>query len=86
MLLQIDIIDRNDNSPSFDVVSSGVIFDGSEVVIDVMEECLVGTTLISVNGRDNDQGKNGEVVFEIIGDVNRLLALTSHHSGTIKNI
>ena len=80
---QIDIVDQNDHSPSFRVVSPDVIYnDGDDdVIVDITEESVIGTRLISVLGRDKDQGINGEIVFEILNDDNGLLSLESSHTG-----
>ena len=52
-----------------------------EVVVDINEEVGVGTEVFLVEAKDQDQGNNGRVVFEIDDYVGGLVVLERETSG-----
>ncbi|PRD31895.1 UNVERIFIED_CONTAM: ds [Trichonephila clavipes] len=57
-VVNIQILDRNDNSPVF--------VEPVESVVEVLEEQPLGTEVVQVVAEDADQDENGSVVYEII--------------------
>nr|CAB3229294.1 cadherin-23-like [Phallusia mammillata] len=83
MTLQIEIIDQNDNSPMIEILTrKGVIVNDDVTIVDVTEECAIGTRLLSIEGTDVDQGSNGKIEFEIVGHQD-LVELLEAESGPI---
>ena len=57
VIVSIEVIDRNDNSPQF---------SGSTVVQRTIEEdTAVGSTVLQLAARDDDDSLNGEIVFSV---------------------
>ncbi|XP_067842541.1 protocadherin-17 isoform X2 [Heptranchias perlo] len=52
--IKVEVVDTNDNSPSFEEPS---------FTVEIAENTPVGTFLIDVNATDPDEGSNGEVVY-----------------------
>nr|XP_026694453.1 cadherin-23-like [Ciona intestinalis] len=73
MMLQIDIVDQNDNSPVITTETGDIITD--DIIISIDEECDVGTMLMGFGGRDVDQGVNGRVSYEVGGPGRGLVGL-----------
>uniref|UniRef100_A0A673BTU2 Protocadherin 18b n=1 Tax=Sphaeramia orbicularis TaxID=375764 RepID=A0A673BTU2_9TELE len=59
-LLKISISDSNDNSP---------VFDEQAYVINLLENCPLGTLIIDLNATDPDEGTNGKIVYSFSSHV-----------------
>ena len=55
----------------------------NSLIVDVFEETLINSTILSILGCDQDQGLNGKVVFQIVGEVNGFLALVEEKSSKV---
>ena len=64
MNIIINVLDVNDNTPSFTKDVYSVMLD---------ENAAVGTTVLQVNATDSDEGPNGDVVYSFSNSVNRKL-------------
>ncbi|XP_041055747.1 protocadherin-17 isoform X1 [Carcharodon carcharias] len=76
--VKLEVVDTNDNSPSFEEPS---------LTVEISENTPVGTFLIDVNATDPDEGTNGEVVYSFSPYVTeriRQLFAIDPHSGVIK--
>lgn len=56
MQVNINILDRNDNTP---------IFDKSKYWADIYENATIGTSILEVHATDQDPGDNGKVTYSI---------------------
>ncbi|XP_067890212.1 protocadherin-17 isoform X2 [Heterodontus francisci] len=76
--VRLEVVDTNDNSPSFEEPS---------LTVEIPENTPVGTFLIDVNATDPDEGTNGEVVYSFspyVSDRIRELFSIEPRSGVIK--
>uniref|UniRef100_A0A8B9J1D2 Protocadherin Fat 4 n=1 Tax=Amazona collaria TaxID=241587 RepID=A0A8B9J1D2_9PSIT len=73
-LLSIDVLDENDNSPSF----PKAIF-----LVDVLENMRVGELVSSVTATDSDSGDNAELHYSITGTNNHGTFSISPNTGSI---
>ncbi|XP_062250268.1 protocadherin alpha-3-like isoform X3 [Platichthys flesus] len=64
MNIIMNVLDVNDNTPSFTKEVYSVMLD---------ENAVVGTTVLQVNATDLDEGPNGDVVYSFSNSVNRKL-------------
>ncbi|XP_038673829.1 protocadherin-17 isoform X2 [Scyliorhinus canicula] len=76
--VKLEVVDTNDNSPSFEEAS---------LTVEISESTAPGTFLIDVNATDPDEGTNGEVVYSFSPYVTeriRQLFAIEPHSGAIR--
>ena len=57
VVVSIEVLDRNDNSPQFD--------GNNPAQMMIPEDTAVGNTIIQLSARDDDTGLNGEIVFVV---------------------
>jgi len=80
--MQIDIVDQNDNSPSVAMHTSQQQVDVTgEVVVEITEECEIGTNLVAFSAYDKDQGSNGKVVFQLLNQADHFVEFQDENSG-----
>ncbi|KAM9833998.1 protocadherin-12 isoform X1 [Syngnathus typhle] len=76
-LIRVNILDSNDNSPTF---------EESAPIVEIPEDTERGTTIIHLKATDPDQGTNGEVEYSLSKhshpDVQRLF-FVDPHSGAV---
>ncbi|KAM4834271.1 protocadherin Fat 4 [Thomomys bottae] len=72
--LHIDILDENDNSPSF---------PKSTLLVDVLENMRVGELVSSVTATDSDSGDNADLHYSITGTNNHGTFSISPNTGSI---
>jgi hypothetical protein len=54
----VNVLDTNDNSP---------VFDPASYYVEMREHEAGGYAVVNVNASDNDEGKNGEIIYSITG-------------------
>lgn len=59
-LLKINVLDSNDNSPTF---------DEQAYVINLLENSPIGTLIVDLNATDPDEGTNGKIVYSFSSHV-----------------
>ena len=57
VLVSIDVLDRNDNSPQLDGTNP--------IQMTISEDTAVDSTILQLSARDDDTGLNGEIVFGV---------------------
>ncbi|XP_062429972.1 protocadherin Fat 4 [Rhea pennata] len=72
--LSIDVLDENDNSPSF---------PKSTLLVDVLENMRVGELVSSVTATDSDSGDNADLHYSITGTNNHGTFSISPNTGSI---
>ncbi|XP_075785982.1 protocadherin Fat 4 [Pelodiscus sinensis] len=72
--LSIDVLDENDNSPSF---------PKSTLLVDVLENMRIGELVSSVTATDSDSGDNAELHYSITGTNNHGTFSISPNTGSI---
>ncbi|XP_064636324.1 cadherin-related tumor suppressor-like [Lineus longissimus] len=70
----MNVIDRNDNSPIFDPVTSKV---------EILENVTTGKSIVTVRATDVDAGKNGELQYSIESGDNKAQFRINSKNGTI---
>ncbi|XP_071411660.1 protocadherin Fat 4-like [Pithys albifrons albifrons] len=73
-MLSIDVLDENDNSPSF---------PKSTLLVDVLENMRVGELVSSVTATDSDSGDNADLHYSITGTNNHGTFSISPNTGSI---
>ncbi|XP_078077820.1 protocadherin-17 isoform X2 [Mustelus asterias] len=76
--VKLEVVDTNDNSPTFQEAS---------LTVEISEDTAPGTLLLQVNATDPDEGTNGEVVYSFSPFVTeriRQLFSIEPHSGLIR--
>ncbi|KAL9851842.1 LOW QUALITY PROTEIN: protocadherin Fat 4 [Geothlypis trichas] len=73
-MLSIDVLDENDNSPSF---------PKSTLLVDVLENMRVGELVSSVTATDSDSGDNADLHYTITGTNNHGTFSISPNTGSI---
>uniref|UniRef100_A0A8D0FG95 Protocadherin Fat 4 n=1 Tax=Strix occidentalis caurina TaxID=311401 RepID=A0A8D0FG95_STROC len=73
-MLSIDVLDENDNSPSF---------PKSILLVDVLENMRVGELVSSVTATDSDSGDNADLHYSITGTNNHGTFSISPNTGSI---
>ena len=54
--------------------------DDDTIIVDIEEECDVGTILLNIRSTDKDQGRNGQVFFRL-EDLQDLTSLPHENKG-----
>ncbi|KAK1175632.1 hypothetical protein AOXY_G309 [Acipenser oxyrinchus oxyrinchus] len=73
-ILSINVLDENDNSPSF---------PKSALIVDVLENMRIGELVASVTATDSDSGDNAEIIYSITATNNHGTFSISSNTGSI---
>ncbi|XP_006629223.2 protocadherin Fat 4 [Lepisosteus oculatus] len=73
-MLSINVLDENDNSPSF---------PKSVLTVDVLENMRIGELVVSVTATDSDSGDNAEITYSITATNNHGTFSISPNTGSI---
>uniref|UniRef100_A0A4W4G6F7 FAT atypical cadherin 4 n=1 Tax=Electrophorus electricus TaxID=8005 RepID=A0A4W4G6F7_ELEEL len=73
-LLSINVLDENDNSPSF---------PKSTMTVDVLENMRIGELVASVTATDSDSGSNADITYSIVANNNHGTFSISPSTGSI---
>ncbi|RXM28742.1 Protocadherin Fat 4 [Acipenser ruthenus] len=73
-ILSINVLDENDNSPSF---------PKSALIVDVLENMRIGELVASVTATDSDSGDNAEIIYSITATNNHGTFSISPNTGSI---